>query len=163
MTTPTTLSAAPEPTHGCLRCGRQIPIHESLCEFCNPLGLKQPAATQVHAIAAGGILLFVVILAVLARSALQGVGPFSGEVVSVFRGTTAAATGGLEVTVAVTNKGTSPSATTCRVVAADREAGGPAQLLQTPNVPAGQTITFTAAVSVFGDQPVELAVDCQSP
>jgi hypothetical protein len=158
MTAPTTLSAAPEPTHGCLRCGRQIPIHESLCEFCNPLGLKQPAATQVHAIAAGGIFLFVVILAVLARGALQGVGPFSGEI----RGVTAAA-GGLSVTVAVTNKGTNPSATTCRVVAADREAGGPAQLLQTPNVPAGQTIEFTAAVSVFGDQAVDLAVDCQSP
>ena len=158
MTVPASLSAKPEPTHGCVRCGRPIPIHEALCEDCNPLGLKQPAATQVHAIAAGGIVLFVLILAVLGRGALQGIGPFSGQI----RGVTAVAAG-LEVRLAVTNKGTNGSATTCRVIGADREVGGPAQLVQTPNVPAGQTIEFTAAVSAFGDQPLDLAVDCQSP
>jgi hypothetical protein len=158
MTAPTSLPARPEPTHGCVRCGRPIPIHDSLCEDCNPLGLKQPAATQVHAIAAGGILLFVLILAVLGRGALQGVGPCNGEIRDL-----KTAQNGLLVTVAVTNKGTTASATTCRILGADREAGGPAQLLQTPNVPAGQTIEFDAVVSVFGDQPVDLVVDCQSP
>ena len=158
MTAPSSLSARPEPTHGCVRCGRPVPIHIALCDECNPLGLKQPAATQVHAIAAGGILLFVLILAVIGRGVLQGIGPFSGEIRNV-----AASSAGLQVTVAVTNKGTNASATTCRVVAADREAGGPAQLLQTPNVPPGATIEFTTAISVFGDQPVDLAVDCQTP
>lgn len=158
MTAPAAAPAKPEPTHGCVRCGRPIPIHEALCEDCNPLGLKQPAATQVHALAAGGIMLFVLILAVVARGALQGIGPFSGEIRSV-----TAAPAGLTVTLAVTNKGTNASATTCRVVAADREAGGPAQLVQTPNIPAGQTIEFTAAVAAFGDQPVDLAIECQSP
>ncbi len=158
MTAPTSLPAKPEPTHGCVRCGRPIPIHVALCEDCNPLGLKQPAATQVHAIAAGGILLFVLFLAVVGRGAMQGIGPFSGEIRGV------ATTGsGLQVWVAVTNKGTNSSATTCRLVAADREAGGPAQLLQTPNVPAGKTIEFASTVSVFGDKPVDLVVDCQSP
>jgi hypothetical protein len=159
MTAPTSLSTRPEPTHGCVRCGRPIPIHEALCDECNPLGLKQPAATQVHAIAAGGILLFVLILAVLGRGALQGVGPFSGQVQSVV----SASTGGLTVTIAVTNKGTSASATTCRLLGADREPGGPAELLQTPNVQGGQTIAFVSVVHAFGDQPVDLAVDCQSP
>jgi hypothetical protein len=136
-----------------------VPIHVALCDECNPLGLKQPAATQVHAIAAGGILLFVLFLAVLGRAALKGVGPFTGEV----RNVAAATAGGLQVTVAVTNEGSNASATTCRVIGADREVGGPGQVLQTPNVPAGQTIEFTTVIALFGDQPVDLAVDCQSP
>jgi hypothetical protein len=146
------------PTHGCVRCGRQIPIHVALCEDCNPLGLKQPSPTQVHAIAAGGIVLFVLFLAVVGRVALRNVGPFSGEVRNVV-----AAQGGLEVTLAVTNAGSSASATTCRVIEASRPVGGPGQLLQTPNVPGGTTIEFSAPVSLFGDQPIPLTVDCQSP
>ena len=43
-TTPRPPRRPPEPTHGCVRCGAQIPIHESMCERCNPLGLKAPAA-----------------------------------------------------------------------------------------------------------------------
>lgn len=130
----------------------------ALCEECNPLGLKQPATTQVHAIAAGGIVLFVLFLAIVGRLALGGIGPFTGQVRGV-----ALATGGLEVTVAVTNAGSTASSTTCRVVQASRAVGGPGQLLQTPNVPAGQTIEFTALLSVFGGRLVDLAVDCQSP
>lgn len=148
----------PAPLHGCVRCGRPIALEVALCEDCNPLGLKQPAATQVHAIAAGGIVLFVLFLAVIGRVALGGIGPFTGEVRSV-----ALATSGLEVTVAVTNAGSTASATTCRVVEASRPVGGPGHLLQTPNVQPGQTIVFSALVSVFGDQLVDLAVDCQSP
>jgi hypothetical protein len=151
-------SPAKEPTHGCVRCGRQIPIDVALCEDCNPLGLKQPSPTQVHAIAAGGIVLFVLFLAVVGRLALRDVGPFSGEVRSVV-----ATPSGLEVTLAVTNAGSSASATTCRVIEASRPVGGPGQLLQTPNVPGGSTIEFTAPVSLFGDQPLALTVDCQSP
>ncbi len=148
----------PAPLHGCIRCGRLVALDISLCEECNPLGLKQPATTQVHAIAAGGIVLFVVFLAVVGRLALGGIGPFTGEVKGV-----TASTGGLEVTVAVSNHGSTSSATTCRVVEATRPVGGPGQLLQTPNVPPGQTIEFSALVTVFGNEPVALAVDCQSP
>lgn len=156
MTTPEL--SKPAPLHGCVRCGRQVALEVALCEECNPLGLKQPAPTQVHAIAAGGIVLFVVFLAVVGRLVLGGIGPFSGEVRSV-----AAAASGLEVTLAVTNAGSTASSTTCRVVEATRPVGGLGQLLQTPNVQPGQTIEFTVPVSVFGDQVVALIVDCQSP
>ena len=156
MTTPQL--SKPAPLHGCVRCGRPVALDVALCEDCNPLGLKQPATTQVHAIAAGGILLFVLFLAVIGRAALGGIGPFSGEVRGV-----AASAGGLAVTLAVTNAGTTASATTCRVIEAARPVGGPGQLLQTPNIQPGQTLTFTAQVSVFGGEPRDLAVDCQSP
>ena len=148
----------PEPKHGCLRCGRPVPIHVALCDECNPLGLKQPAATQVHAIAAGGIVLAVVILAVVGRAGLSGVGPFRGEVVDV-----AAVASGLSVTLAVSNDGSKGAATTCRVVEAARPVGGPGQVVQTPTVPAGGTIEFGAVVTAFGSEVQDLAVDCQSP
>ena len=45
---PGAASAPPEPLHGCVRCGARIPIAESMCERCNPLGLKSPAASQAH-------------------------------------------------------------------------------------------------------------------
>ena len=149
---------APELTHGCVRCGRRVPLEVALCEDCNPLGLKQPAATQVHAIAAGGIVAFVIFLALVGRFALGGIGPFSGAI-----GGVSAAPGGLEVTISVTNKGTRNGATTCRVVAVDREVGGPSQVLQTPNVPAGATIEFSSRVAAFGTDLQNLTVDCQSP
>ncbi|HSO30784.1 MAG TPA: hypothetical protein VLS28_12860 [Candidatus Sulfomarinibacteraceae bacterium] len=158
MTTPATSAAAPEPTHGCVRCGRPVPIHVALCEECNPLGLRQPSATQVHAIAAGGIVLFVAILAVLAGIGLQGVGPFTGAVTRV-----EAADGGLSVTIRVTNDGTRDAATTCRLVERDRPAGGPGEMVQTPTVEAGGSVAVTVTVSAFGDRPQVLAVDCQSP
>jgi ribosomal protein L40E len=45
-TSPATQAAGP--THGCVRCGARIPLAESMCERCNPLGLRAPAASQVH-------------------------------------------------------------------------------------------------------------------
>ena len=133
-------------------------LEVALCEDCNPLGLKQPSATQVHAIAAGGILFFVLFLAVLGRVAIGGIGPFSGEVRGV-----APIAGGLEVTLSVTNAGSTASATTCRVVESTRPVGGPGHLVQTPNIQPGQTLEFSAPVSEFGTEVQDLAVDCQSP
>ena len=133
-------------------------LEVALCEDCNPLGLKQPSATQVHAIAAGGILFFVLFLAVLARVAIGGIGPFSGQVRGV-----APIAGGLQVTLSVTNAGSTASATTCRVVEASRPVGGPGHLVQTPNIQPGQTLEFSAPVSEFGTEVQDLAVDCQSP
>jgi hypothetical protein len=158
MTSPATVPAKPAPTHPCLRCGRPVAIDDSLCELCNPLGLKQPAATQVHAIAAGGIVFFVLVLAVLARVGLSGVGPFTGSVANVEAGDV-----GLAVTISVANAGTKGAATTCRVVDAERPVGGPAQMVQTPIIPSGETLTFTATVTSFGSTVRALAVDCQSP
>jgi hypothetical protein len=75
----------------------------------------------------------------------------------------AAAGGGLGVTLSVANEGSKPAATTCRVVEANRPTGGPGQVIQTPVVPAGESITFSASLTVFGDRPRALAVDCDSP
>lgn len=158
MTVPATLPTTPEPTHPCMRCGRPVAIHVALCDECNPLGLTQPAATQVHAIAAGGIVLFVVFLAILGRIGLSGVGPFRGVA-----GDVVAATTGLQVTISVTNAGTKDASTTCRVTEHGGGIGSTGELIQTPIVPAGETITFSANVYSFGDQPRALAVECQSP
>ena len=129
----------------------------SLGETCNPLGLKQPAATQVHAIAAGGIVLFVVFLAVLGRVGLSGVGPFTGQA-----GDVVAAPGGLSITLTVSNVGSKAAATTCRVVEAGQTTG-PGQVVQTPIVPAGEEITFSATLTAFGESPRAMAVTCQAP
>lgn len=158
MTAPATDPAQPEPTHGCVRCGRPVPIDVALCEECNPLGLKQPAASQVHAIAAGGVVFFVLVLALLAAAGLRGVGPFDGSIVGFVPHD-----GGVEVTLSVSNEGTKAAATTCRVVEGGRPAGGAGQLVQTPIVPAGGSLVFTARVTALGETPDGLAVDCQSP
>jgi hypothetical protein len=67
------------------------------------------------------------------------------------------------VTLAVSNEGSKGAATTCRVVEAGGTAGGPGQIVQTPSIPAGETLTFTSTVTAFGTDPTTLAVDCQSP
>ena len=149
---------ASEQLHGCVRCGRPVAIHLALCEQCNPLELAQPSATQVHGIAALGIIIFVAVLFVLGRFALAGTGPFSGTVDGV-----APADGGLAVTLLVSTAGTKAGATTCRVLAEGRPVGGPGELVQTPVIPARSDLRFSAVVTKFGTVPTGLAVDCQSP
>lgn len=148
-----------EPTHPCIRCGRPVADPSAgLCELCNPLELAQPSATQVHGIAALGIVVFIVLLAVAARAALSGTGPFSGTVVDVQR-----AAGGLAVTLEVTNAGTKAGATTCQVTPVTGFVGKPGDLVQTPPIPAQGSLRFTATVSQLGTEPVALITDCQSP
>lgn len=147
-----------EPTHPCIRCGRLgVPADSGLCELCNPLELAQPSATQMHGIAAVGILAFIAILAVLARVALVGTGPFSGQVTGVV-----AASGGLAVTLAVSNEGSNASATTCRISEATPRFDSTPETVQTPRIGAGETITLTTQVSRFGAEPVDLVVACGS-
>ncbi len=99
---PTPLTAPTEPMHGCVRCGARIPTSESMCERCNPLGLKSPAASQAHGTALVGIVLFVVVMAVAGRLLIANVGPFRAAVSSV-----EADTAGLKVTISITNQGSS--------------------------------------------------------
>jgi len=149
----------PEPTHPCIRCGKPgLAAELALCELCNPLELAQPSATQVHGIAALGILSFIVILAVLGRLVLSGSGPFTGVVAAVVP-----ADGGLSVSVIVSNGGSKASATTCRIVEASRPIGGVGELVQTPVIPAASSLTFSATLTKFGAAPVPLAADCQTP
>lgn len=150
---------APEPTHPCIRCGRPgVPAQDALCELCNPLELAQPSATQVHGIAALGILAFVVILAVLGRAALSGTGPFVGSVVGA-----TPVDGGLTVSVRVENHGTKAAATTCRIVQAGNPIGGPGELVQTPLIQAKSSVDFEATVANLGTIAIPLDADCQSP
>lgn len=156
---PTPAPRAVEPTHPCIRCGRPgVPVDKALCEACNPLELAQPSATQVHGIAALGIILFVALLAVLGRAVLAGTGPFTGAVLDV-----APATGGLAVTLSVHNAGSKAGATTCRLIQDTRPVGQPGDLVQTPPVPPGGDLQFTAVVTKLGTVPVGLVAECQSP
>ena len=145
-----------EPTHPCIRCGREgVPADAGLCELCNPLELSQPAATQMHGIAAVGIIAFIAVLAVAGRVVLVGTGPFDAAVLGV-----APAAGGLEVTLRVENRGTNASSTSCRVVETPARVGAPQQSVQTPLIPAGEAVEFSAVVTRFGTAPVALAAAC---
>jgi predicted nucleic acid-binding Zn ribbon protein len=164
MTSPAPLAASPAPVeggeamHGCVRCGARIPIHESMCEACNPLGLKSPAASQAHGIAFVGIGIAVVIMAVVARWMIADIGPFTSSVLDV-----AADPGGLRVTVSVTNTGSAAGATTCRID--DPLAGGispGAAFVESPKVGGGETMSFEVIVGGFGTEPRELLADCGS-
>jgi len=152
-------SPAPEPTHACIRCGRPgLPPERALCEDCNPLELSQPSATQVHAIAALGILVFVVVLAAVGRWVLAGTGPFSGTVTSV-----GAVDGGLLVGVEVANAGRTAGATTCRIEEAGHPLGGDFELVQTPLVQGGGTVRFSTVVTKLGTTQIALQAECQTP
>jgi hypothetical protein len=146
----------PEPTHACIRCGKPgVAAELALCELCNPLELAQPSATQVHGIAALGIVAFVVVLAVLGRAALAGTGPFTGTINGV-----APSADGLVVTLTISNGGTKSAATTCRLILEGNPTGGTGELVQTPVVPAGSSVRFTTTATMFGTAPIPLAADC---
>ncbi|HEY4227178.1 MAG TPA: hypothetical protein VGM49_02480 [Candidatus Limnocylindrales bacterium] len=161
----TTSSAPPairrelEPTHPCIRCGREgVPADAGLCELCNPLELAQPSATQMHGIAAVGIIAFIVVLAVASRVAISGTGPFTGAVTAV-----TPVAGGLAVTIHVTNEGRNATATICEVAESPARVGAPVETVQVPLVPAGQSIDYVAVVSKLGTARLNLAADCKSP
>ena len=146
-----------EPTHPCIRCGREgVPADSALCEFCNPLELAQPSATQMHGIAAVGIVGFILVLAVAGRALLVGSGPFTGAVNDVV-----GVHGGLSIEVTVTNEGSRDTATTCQIQESPNRPGRPTQVVQTPLIRAGDTVTFTTTVTKFGSTPVPLAAECR--
>ena len=149
---------APEPTHACVRCGRPVPLDVSLCEQCNPLGLEQPATSQVHGTVFVAVALAVVFLAVAGRLAISGVGPFRGEVRTVLP-----AADGLAVTLSVVNEGTKEGTGTCRLTIASRAGIGAAEIVQSPRIAPGARAEFTATTARFGTEAVPLAVECRGP
>lgn len=129
-----------------------------LCENCNPLGLRDSAASQVHGTVFVTVALAIVLLFVLARLSIAGSGPYPASITSV-----APAAGGLAVTVTVTNEGASAGQTTCRIVdVADRGLSQSAFVLS-PRIDAGQTVSFSAVVTEFGPGARDLAVTCRTP
>ena len=155
---PITASAAPGLTHPCVRCGKPTAIERGLCEECNPLGLRDASASQVHGIALVGVILAIVVLAVVARFAVGGIGRFEAVV-----GDVQAAGSGLIVTIEVTNTGSSAGQTTCRITDASPRGGGQAAIVQSPRIEPGETRSFTREVTEFGSEPLPLAAECRAP
>lgn len=161
MTTPTSTApgtpATPAATHPCARCGAPVALDVGLCERCNPLGLKDSASSQVHGTVFVAVALAVVGLALIARLAVSGIGPFTAEVVSVVP-----SGDGLVVTLAVLNQGTSEGTTTCRVTDPVRRTG-PAALELSPRIGPGATVTFDIETAKLGREAVPLDVTCSAP
>lgn len=145
------------PVHGCVRCGAEIPLDLSMCERCNPLGLPQPATSQAHGTIAIGLFVAVVVMAIVAKLAVSGVGPFTGSVTGV-----AAAPGGLAVTLTVTNQGTKAGSTSCRIFdpASPGLSDHPAIVLS-PHVEPGATSSFSTLVTTLGATVRPLQADCR--
>jgi hypothetical protein len=146
-----------EPTHPCARCGRPVGPGVGLCDDCNPLGLRDVASGQVHGSVFVALLAAVAILAILARLSIAGIGPFSATVDGV-----APASGGLAITLTVTNDGAAGQ-TTCRVGLAGDLGVGTAAFITTPRLQPRETRTFTRVVSAFGTEPRDLTVACRTP
>jgi hypothetical protein len=156
-----TVSTDPVPaahTHPCVRCGAPVALDVGLCERCNPLGLKDASASQVHGTVVIAIFLAVIGLALLGRMALSGVGPFA----ATFAGATSDGAG-LAVTVTVTNQGTGAGQTTCRVTDPLDRNGGKSGFVLSPRIEPGQTVTFTKSVTELGSVVRDLDVACSAP
>ncbi|HEX7474104.1 MAG TPA: hypothetical protein VF323_13555 [Candidatus Limnocylindrales bacterium] len=149
----------PEPTHACVRCGRPVVMTVGMCERCNPLGLADPAASQVHGTVFLAIAIGVVALAVLARLMLSGIGPFQATVSAV-----APTTAGLNVTLSVTNQGSRAGSSTCRVHNGAALMNDDAAYFLSPQIEPGATATFTRETSALGSATVPgLIVECSTP
>lgn len=135
-----------------------MPLDVGLCERCNPLGLRDSSSSQVHGIAIAGVIAFVIFLAVVGRVALAGIGPFQAGLVG------AATDGnGLAITLSVTNQGSNGGRTTCRVTDPADRTGNTGGYMLSPQIEAGQTVTFTGRVIELGAIVRPLAVECSSP
>jgi hypothetical protein len=156
---PTPKPARPAATHACARCGAPVALDVGLCERCNPLGLKDSASSQVH----GSVLLAVGIaiacLAIFARLAVTGIGPFTASVTAVHAGTTA---GEVIASLSVRNDGRSAGSATCQI--SDPQDTGLVNTLvvYSPRIEPGMTATWDQPVG-FGapDRPLVLA--CKGP
>ena len=157
------VTSAPTPLpaqsmHGCVRCGARIPISESMCEQCNPLGLQAPSASQAHGTVFLAIAAAVVILAVLARLALDNVGPFTSQVTSVQPGSGRPAGDDLDHERGVVRR-------THHLPhrGSDARGIGPeTAFVQSPMVDGKSTTSFDVVVVALGTTPKPLTAGCGS-
>jgi len=162
MTAPAT-PAHPTPgaalTHPCARCGAPVPLDVGLCERCNPLGLRDAASSQVHGTVILAVGLAIATLAIAAHLAVAGIGPFVATVTGMRAGDGA---GAIVATISVTNQGTAAGTATCRL--SDPAQGGAdgAEVIYTPRVEPGATVTFDHAVA-FGSVDRPYLIDCRGP
>jgi hypothetical protein len=129
-----------------------------LCEECNPIGLRDVAASQVHGTVIIAVLVGFGLLAVFARLSIAGGGPYPATVDAV---TTAGV--GLAVTLTVTNEGDGEGQTTCRLQDLAQGAVGQDAFVLSPRIAGGATATFTTQVNDFGPTPVTLIATCRMP
>ena len=129
-----------------------------LCDECNPLGLRDVAAGQVHGSVFIAVTAAVIILFVLARWSVASGGPYPARVDGI-----EGSGSGLAVTLTVTNDGTGDGQTTCRLSRAGDQGTGTAAFVTSPRLGAHETKTFRAVVTQFGATPTELQVECQTP
>ena len=129
-----------------------------LCDECNPLGLRDVAAGQVHGSVFIAVTAAVIILAVIARWSVASGGPYPARVDGI-----EGSRSGLTVTLTVTNDGTGDGQTTCRLSRAGDQGTGTAAFVTSPRLGAHETKTFRAVVTPFGSTPTELQVECQTP
>jgi hypothetical protein len=128
-----------------------------MCDDCNPLGLQQPATSQAHGTIALGLFIAVVVMAIVAKIAVEGVGPFTGRVADV-----AVTAGGLSVTLTVKNEGSKAGTTRCRIF--DPASPGlndhPA-IVMSPRVEPGAESTFDSIVTTLGTTVRPLQAECR--
>lgn len=165
MTAPTTDSTAGmpptagvPPTHGCVRCGAPVAIEVGLCERCNPLGLRDSSASQVHGLALIGIVTAIVLMAVVGRWALAGAGPFDATIASVIPDAQ-----GLTISLNVRNGGSRTGQTTCRVTDPADRSGAMGAFMLSPRIDPGQTTTFSQRVTALGSTIRQFTVACSAP
>ena len=165
VTDTTTRLPQAELQHPCVRCGRPVPVGTAMCDYCNPLGLADPAASQVHGTAFVALGIAVVVIALIGRFALAGIGPFDAHISGL--AVTADATGtpaGLAITLTVTNRGTNAGASTCRVHDNALLSNDVSAIFLSPEIPAGATTSFTRQTNLLGHVAVStLQVDCAQP
>jgi hypothetical protein len=159
--TPTSPALRPpiqaEPTHPCARCGAPVGPGIGLCERCNPLGLRDVASGQVHGSVFIAVSLAIAILAIAARLAVAGIGPFPAAIDGV-----TATDRGLAVTLTVTNEGAA-GGTSCRISLPDDRGVGMSAFVTTPRLGSHETKTFTSVITEFGTTPREFVVACRTP
>ena len=155
---PTGTPIAPVHTHPCARCGAPVALDVGLCERCNPLGLRDSASSQVHGTVFVAVTIGIIALALAARFAVAGIGPFSATVA----GMTASADG-LLVQLQVTNNGTAAGTTTCRISDPTLQGSGKPVFVLSPRIAPKSTVTFEQALTGFSGPARPLAVDCSSP
>ena len=130
-----------------------------LCERCNPLGLKDSASSQVHGSVFLVVGLAIVGLAIVARLAVTGIGPFSASVTAVRAGPTA---GEVVATLSVRNDGRSTGSATCRVSDPRDTAFVNTLVVYSPRIEPGATATWDQTVG-FGTPGAPLTLSCKGP
>ena len=130
-----------------------------MCDRCNPLGLADPAASQSHGTALLAVGIAIAALALVARFALSGNGPFQATVSNI-----APTAAGLQVTLTVTNQGTRAGSSTCRVHNDQVAMDDAAAYFLSPQIEPGTTITFSRETSALGTAALSsLSVECATP